>query len=123
MPARRRSSATKSAKAATTPVKKSTSAKSKVEIREVVTKYSQPRQIKTVTETPTPAKVRPESPNLKWEDYRDDIKVRWQIHVYEVNELWSDCKKVYNNTAPYIIQAYNFSKDKYQSLTADKTQN
>ena len=108
MPARRRSSATRSAKAAT-PVKKSSSAKSKVEIQEVVTKYTQPRVIKTVTETQTPAKVRPESPNLKWEDYRDDIQVRWEIHLWETQELWSDLKKAYNNAAPYIIKAYNYS--------------
>ena len=112
MPARRRSSATRSAKAAT-PVKKSSSAKSKVEIQEVVTKYTQPRVIKTVTETQTPAKVRPESPNLKWEDYRDDVKVRWSIHSYEVNELWNDVVKGYNIAKPFVIKSVAYVKDSY----------
>ena len=112
MPARRRSSATRSAKAAT-PVKKSSSAKSKVEIQEVVTKYTQPLEIKKVTETPTPVKSAPPQPNLKWEDYREDIKIRWEIHQYETQELWSDMVKFYQSAKPVVIKTVDYVKDSY----------
>ena len=117
MATRRRTSATKSAKAVSAPVTKSPSVKT------TVTKYSKPIEIKKVTETPTAARVRPEKPNLTMADYTADIKVRWEIHVWETQELWSDLKKAYNNAAPYIIKAYNYSKEKYQSMTAVKTDN
>ena len=90
----RRRPATKSAKTAT-PVTKSTPSKSTVKVKEVVTKYTQPIEIKKVTETPTPVKTAPPKPNLKWEDYRDDIKIRWEIHQWETKELWADSVKLY----------------------------
>ena len=74
MATRRRSTAIKSAKAASAPVKKSSSAKSPLEIREVVTKYTQPH-LKTVTET-KPSTTRPEQPNLTYVDYVEDFKIR-----------------------------------------------
>jgi len=86
MATRRRSTATKSAKTIATPVKKAP-VKSSTQIQEVVTKYTQPIEIKKVTETPTPVKTAPPKPNLKWEDYRDDIKIRWEIHQWETKEL------------------------------------
>ena len=91
MATRRRTSAPrKTAKAASAPVKKSTSA--------------------------VPTKVRPAKPNLNWEDYRDDIKVRWSIHQYETKELWNDCVKSYHFAVPYIIKAYDFSKERYNKF-------
>ena len=129
MATRRRTSARKTAKTASAPVQQSTSTLSERMSKAVddnnsaqvkVTKYTKPRVIKTVTETPTPENVRPAQPNLSWEDYRDDIKVRFQIHQFETQELWRDCVKAYNNASPYIIKAYTFSKEKYESLTEQK---
>ena len=129
MATRRRTSARKTAKTASAPFKQSTSTLSERMSKAVddnnsaqvkVTKYTKPRVIKTVTETPTPENVRPAQPNLKWEDYRDDIKVRWSIHQWETKELWNDCVKSYHFLAPYIIKAYTFSKEKYESLTEQK---
>ncbi len=129
MATRRRTSARKTAKTASAPVKQSTPTLSERMSKAVddnnsaqvkVTKYTKPRVIKTVTETPTPENVRPAQPNLKWEDYRDDIKVRWSIHQYETKELWNDCVKSYHFAVPYIIKAYTFSKEKYESLTEQK---
>ena len=125
MPARRRS-----AKTVSTPVK-SSSAKSPVIIKEVVTKYSQPRQIKTVTETPTKtrrfATTRPEAPKITLEEYISDFKVRMQINNYEVMEFLEDVKKFYNTTSPHVVKFYNYLKDQVQSLSEtkpeDKTEN
>ena len=103
MPVKRRSSS----KVATT-VNKTSSAEVKV------TKYSKPLEIKKVTETPTPAKDRPAKPNLTLEDYRADVKVRWEIHQWETQELWKDCVWGYQQVKPiaqkvvtYCIESYN----------------
>ena len=107
MATRRRSSATKSAKAASAPVKRSPSVKTKV------TKYSKPLEINKVTETPTPARVRPEKPNLSFEDYKADAQVRWQIHQYETQELWNDLVKGYNFAKPIVVKSIDYVKDSY----------
>tara|TARA_B100000287_G_scaffold41141_1_gene37331 strand:- start:4109 stop:4444 length:336 start_codon:yes stop_codon:yes gene_type:complete len=86
--------------------------KSSVKSVSPATKYSQPREIKQVTDT-KPAQVRPEKPNLTWEDYRDDVKVRWSIHSYEVNELWNDVVKGYNIAKPFVIKSVDYVKDSY----------
>ena len=109
MATRRRSSAPrKTAKAASAPVTKSPSVKT------TVTKYSKPIEIKKVTETPTPTRVRPEKPNLSFEDYKADVKVRWEIHQWETQELWKDCVWSYQQLKPiaqkvvtYCIESYN----------------
>ena len=89
MPAtRRRSTARKSAKAAPTPVIKST----------------------------TPTANRPEKPNLSLEDYKADFKVRWEIHSWEVKELTSDIKKAYEFASPYITKAVKFTTETYKNL-------
>ena len=106
MATRRRSTAIKSAKAASAPVKKSSSAT-------IVTKYSKPLEIKKVTETPTPARVRPEKPNLSLEDYRNDVKVRWEIHQWETQELWKDCVWSYQQTKPIIQKVYTYCIESY----------
>ena len=107
MATRRRSSATKSAKAASAPVKRSPSVKTKV------TKYSKPLEIKKVTETPTPARVRPEKPNLSLEDYRNDVKVRWEIHQSETQELWKDCVLSYQQLKPIVRKGYTYCVETY----------
>ena len=79
MATRRRTSATaprKTAKAASAPVTKSPSVKT------TVTKYTQPIEIKKVTETPTPARVRPEKPNLTL--LLDKIKANNKDAYYEI---------------------------------------
>ena len=111
MATRRRSTAIKSAKAASAPVKKSSSAKSPLEIREVVTKYTQPH-LKTVTET-KPSATRPEQPNLTYVDYVEDFKIRVKIHNYEVNELWQDSKRFYQSAKPVVGKAIDYVKESY----------
>ena len=60
-----------------------------------------------VKKVDTPVKVRPSQPNLKVADYISDIKVRWQIHQFETQELWTDLVKGYNLTATYVKDSYN----------------
>ena len=104
MTTRRRSSATKSAK--------STVKKSQV-ISVTKSKYSQPIAIKKVTETPTAPRVRPEKPNLSFEDYKADVKVRWEIHQWETQELWKDCVWGYQQTKPIVQKVVTYCVDSY----------
>ena len=108
MATRRRTSAPrKTAKAVSAPVKKSSSVQSSV------TKYSKPIEIKKVTETPTPARVRPEKPNLSFEDYKADAQVRWEIHQYETQELWKDCVWGYQQVQPIAQKVVNYCIESY----------
>jgi len=59
-----------------------------------------------VAKVDTPVKVRPSQPNLKVADYISDFKVRWQIHQFETQELWTDLVKGYNLTATYVKDSY-----------------
>ena len=59
-----------------------------------------------VKKVDTPVKVRPSQPNLKVADYISDFKVRWQIHQFETQELWTDLVKGYNLTATYVKDSY-----------------
>ncbi len=70
-----------------------------------------------MTESTITARVRPEKPNLTWEDYRDDAKVRYEIHQYEIQELWKDCQWVYQQSLPYITKGYNYVRDAYNKFT------
>ena len=61
--------------------------------------------IKEVTVTvKTP--VRP-STLLKSSDYINDIKIRFDIHNYEVNALINDIKWSYNQVRDYVVTVYN----------------
>ena len=111
MATRRRSTATKSAKTIATPVKK-TPVKQSPTPQPVVTKYTQPIEIKKVTEE-TPVKSAPKQPNLSMKDYMDDFKVRWEIHQFETQELWSDMVKFYQSAKPIVIKTVDYVKDSY----------
>ena len=121
MATRRRSTATKSAKAATTveTVTKTPSVVTKV------TKYSKPIEIKKVTETPTKtrrfATTRPDEPKISLEEYVSDFKIRMQINNYEVLEFFEDVKKCYNTTSPHVVKFYTYVKDQVQSLSNTET--
>jgi len=111
MATRRRSSATKSAKTIATPVKKTPIKKSPT-VQKVETKYTQPIEIKKVTEE-TPVKSAPKQPNLSRQDYMDDMKVRWEIHQFETQELWNDLVKGYKLAQPMVIKTIEYVKDSY----------
>ena len=52
------------------------------------------------------------------EQYLQDIKVRWEIHQYEVNKLREDVVKFTQTVAPYVKQTVDFLSEKYQQLIA-----
>jgi hypothetical protein len=52
------------------------------------------------------------------EQYLQDIKVRWEIHQYEVNKLREDVVKFTQTVSPYVKQAVNYVAERYQQLSA-----
>ncbi len=87
-----------------TPRKSSTTTPRKRRSRKVTAKV-QPtiKEVKKVTvETP----VRPTT-LLKSVDYINDIKIRFEIHNYEVNALINDIKWGYKQVSDYVVTIYN----------------
>ena len=109
-PRKRRSR--KSTTSTTTLVKEVQKSKVSPKAKVSTTKYQQPVEIKKVTETKA-TKVRPANPTLTIADYTADIKVRWEIHQWETQELWNDVVKGYNNAKPVVVQSVNYVKDSY----------
>jgi hypothetical protein len=52
------------------------------------------------------------------EQYFQDIKVRWQIHQYEVKKLREDVVKFNQTVSPYMKQAVDYITEKYQQLVS-----
>jgi len=52
------------------------------------------------------------------DQYIQDIKVRWQIHQYEVNKLREDVVKFTETVFPYVKQAVDYVTEKYQQLVS-----
>jgi hypothetical protein len=50
------------------------------------------------------------------QQYLQDIKVRWQIHQYEVNKLREDVSKVTQTVFPYVKNAMDYVLDQYQQI-------
>ena len=102
---------------ATATVKKSTPVVTSHVVR--VNKVTQPRVI--MTESTTASKIRPEKPNLSMEDYRADIKVRWEIHLWETQELWKDVVKGYNIAKPFVVKTVDYVKESYDRAFNEDT--
>ena len=84
--------------------KKTTStATRKRRTRKAPVKQTPIKEVKTVT-VKTP--VRPTT-LLKSVDYINDIKIRFDIHNYEVNALINDIKWSYNQVRDYVVSVYN----------------
>ena len=109
-PRKRRSR--KSTTSTTTLVKEVQKSKVSPKAKVSSTKYQQPVEIKKVTETKA-TRVRTAKPNLTIADYTADIKVRWEIHQWETQELWNDVVKGYNNLKPVVAQSVDYVKDSY----------
>ncbi len=52
------------------------------------------------------------------QQYIQDIKVRWEIHQYEVAKLRDDLSKVTETVAPYVKNALDYAVGFYQQLRA-----
>ena len=68
-----------------------------------------PARRRSASKAPAATKATAPKPNLSFNDYKEDFKVRLAIHNYEVNALLVDVKKVWNFSEPYIKQATNYS--------------
>ena len=70
--------------------------------------------VKTVKQTPIKKEVKvvtvktPVRPTtlLKSSDYINDIKIRFDIHNYEVNALINDIKWSYKQVSDYVVKVY-----------------
>lgn len=51
------------------------------------------------------------------QQYIQDIKVRWEIHQYEVNKLVEDVRNFTQTVAPYVKNALDFLTEKYQQIS------
>jgi translation initiation factor IF-3 len=52
------------------------------------------------------------------DQYLQDIKIRWQIHQYEINKLAEDLNKVAQTVAPYVQKIMDYSVARYQEIRA-----
>ena len=60
-----------------------------------------------------PVKVRPNSPKLSRADYLEDIKIRWAIHEYEIEELGKDLVKGYQLVVKHSSTVVDYIKTSY----------
>ena len=72
-------------------------------------KATAPKAVKTVIKEVTVTVKTPVRPTtlLKSSDYINDIKIRFDIHNYEVNALINDIKWSYNQVRDYVVTVYN----------------
>ena len=68
-----------------------------------------PARRRSASKAPAATKATAPKPNLSFNDYKEDFKVRLAIHNYEVNALLVDVKKVWTFSEPYIKQATNYT--------------
>ena len=54
-------------------------------------------------------KPTPPTPKLSFNDYKEDFKVRLEIHNYEINALIADIKTGWAFASPYVKQATNYT--------------
>ena len=107
--------------ATTRRTRKSTTSKANVQSKVIsaktVTKYTEPSQNETMTESPErPNRPTPTLLTLKM--YKDDFIARMQIHNYEVNELLRDLNAGVKFLTPYVKKGVEFSQDAYQQVLA-----
>ena len=73
-----------------------------------------------VTQTVTPkvtTKTMIEKPNVELislKQYREDVNKRWQIHLYEIQELNKDLKKGYDLVVKHGSQFVNYARESYK---------
>ena len=56
---------------------------------------------------------RPE-PKLSLKDYKEDLLIRWNIHLYEWNSLLKDLKKYYEYLKPKVQDVISYCKSSYR---------
>ena len=72
----------------------------------------------TVVEVSVAPEVKVPEVLITRQQYIQDIKVRWQIHQYEVNKLREDVSKVTQTVAPYVKNVLDYLDTQYQQIRA-----
>jgi len=67
-----------------------------------------PRARKQIADVTAAPKVSVPQVLITRDQYFQDIKIRWQIHQYEVNKLREDVVKFTQTVSPYVKQVLNF---------------
>lgn len=58
--------------------------------------------------------LRPMTPIITRQEYIRDIKIRWNIHTYEVGKLGEDIKKAYDSLLPFFKKYRDYVVTSYQ---------
>ena len=72
----------------------------------------------TVAEVVVAPEVKVPQVLITRDQYFQDIKVRWQIHQYEVNKLREDVVKFTQTVSPYVKNALDYVATQYQQVRA-----
>ena len=72
----------------------------------------------TVVEVVVAPEVKVPEVLITRQQYIQDIKVRWEIHQYEVNKLREDVSKLTETVAPYVKNALDYVVTQYQQIRA-----
>ena len=75
------------------------------------------RRRRTTKAKVTTTKTMIEKPNVELislKQYREDVNKRWQIHLYEIQELNKDLKKGYDLVVKHGTQFVNYAKESYK---------
>ena len=70
----------------------------------------------TVVEVVVAPEVKVPEVLITRQQYIQDIKVRWEIHQYEVNKLREDVSKFSQTLAPYVKTVLDFAEAQYQQI-------
>jgi len=126
MPTKSATKVTQTAVKTTTPktTRRRRSAKAKVTTTKAKvapkTETIAPKVVAKVTQTVSPkltTKTMIEKPNVELitlKQYREDVNKRWQIHLYEIQELNKDLKKGYDLVVKHGSQLVNYAKESYK---------
>lgn len=126
MPTKSQTKVTQTAVKTTTPktTRRRRSAKAKVTTTKAKvapkTETIAPKVVAKVTQTVSPkltTKTMIEKPNVELislKQYREDVNKRWQIHLYEIQELNKDLKKGYDLVVKHGSQFVNYAKESYK---------
>ena len=126
MPTKSATKVTQTAVKTTTPktTRRRRSAKAKVTTTKAKvapkTETIAPKVVAKVTQTVSPkltTKTMIEKPNVELislKQYREDVNKRWQIHLYEIQELNKDFKKGYDLVVKHGTQFVNYAKESYK---------
>ena len=126
MPTKSQTKVTQTAVKTTTPktTRRRRSAKAKVTTTKAKvapkTETIAPKVVAKVTQTVSPkltTKTMIEKPNVELislKQYREDVNKRWQIHLYEIQELNKDLKKGYDLVVKHGTQFVNYAKESYK---------